>query len=522
VIRGSEIAAKIRALAARLPRRQSPPYELTSWIFLRVLGVIYLIAFISLGTQILGLVGGGGILPAADYLRVLSQYLGRSRFWMAPSLYWFFPNDAGLLFLCYGGAGLAVLLICDVAPALTLFLTWFFYLSLSAICRDFMMFQWDILLLETGFLAIFLSPLRFLPQGPRGPGPESTVVWLMRWLLFRLVFGSGVVKLMSGDLAWRHLTALTCHYQTQPLPTWVGWYAHQLPVLFQKASCFIVFIMELIVPFLFLAPRRFRQAGAALTVGFQILIMLTGNYCFFNLITIALCLLLLDDACRPVSYLRGFFGGGRSSGWRWPKGVVAPMAALILILSGVEWAGTFQIYAAWMKPSVGLAQALSPLRLVNGYGLFAVMTTTRPEIIVEGSDDGQTWLPYEFKYKPGDLSRKPAFVEPHQPRLDWQMWFAALGSYRQNIWFISFCSHLLRGSPDVLALLKKNPFPAAPPHYIRALVYDYCFNSIETRKATGHWWSRQLKGFYCPVLALRQETPASPPSGLRTVPQESP
>ena len=505
---------KEHRLAQILPHWETPKVELTSWVFLRALGLIYLMAFLSLGPQIVGLVGADGILPAVNYLGVLVRYVGAGRFWMAPSLFWLFPKDGGLLFLCYGGAALSVLVILDVAPAATLALCWLFYLSISAVARDFMMFQWDVLLLETGFLAIFLAPLRLKPMGPVGPGPEPTVVWLFRWLLFRVMFSSGVVKLASHDPTWRNLTALTYHYQTQPLPTRLAWYANLFPLGFQKFSCLAVFFLELAVPFLFLFPRRFRQMGAALTAGFQLLIMITGNYGFFNLLTLALCLMLLDDVSWPERLKKWRDAPppahhDPSRGLRWPQAAVAPFAGLILILSCVELGGTLRILRPWMAPAVGLAQIFSPLRLANGYGLFAVMTTDRPEIVVEGSNDGQTWQEYEFKYKPGDLSRAPGFVEPHMPRLDWQMWFAALGSYRENLWFLSFCSHLLRGTPSVLRLLAKNPFPDAPPHYLRAEVYVYCFNTFETRRATGCWWSRQPKGLYCPMFSLRPA--GSPP-----------
>jgi len=545
-----EIARKLRsyldAFVSILPRRREIPHEVTAWVFLRMLGVVYFFAFFSLGIQIVGLVGHRGILPAQDYLDMLVHYVGWARFWLAPGLCWFLGVSNGALwFLCFGGAGLSLLLICDVAPVLVLFLLWIFYLSLTAVCRDFMMFQWDMLLLETGFLAIFLAPLRLVPQRPIGPGPEPTVVWLGRWLLFRLVFGSGVVKLVSGDETWRNLTALTYHYQTQPLPTWIGWYAHQLPLMFQKASTFSVLVLELIVPCLFLAPRRFRLVGGVLTIAFQILILITGNYCFFNLLTMALCILLLDDTMWPAAFTQrltapgcgidfsrwgrlfqgarvrqsvsGQSAGGEGSkerparGLRWPKPVISVVAALTILVSGVEFFGLFNYTAPWMTPVGELTTLLGPFRIINSYGLFAIMTTERPEIIVEGSNDEKTWLPYEFKYKPGDPARRPAFVEPFQPRLDWQMWFAALTSYRQNPWFTNFCARLLKGSPDVLGLLAVNPFPDAPPRHIRALVYDYCFNDRATREATGNWWSRQFKGYYCPVLSIHaREDPASP------------
>jgi hypothetical protein len=271
------------------------------WVFLRSLGVIYLIAFVSLWAQIMGLIGRNGILPAESAMAAMrrgadAQHFGLERYHLVPTLCWFKATDGFLKFQCAAGTALAVLLIVGIAPAPCLFLLWLIYLSLATVCQDFLGFQWDILLLETGFLAIFLAPLQLWPGLSRAAPPSRLVLWLLRWLLFKLMFESGCVKLLSGDPAWRSLTALRFHYETQPLPTWIGWYAHQLPAWAQAASAVVMFGIELFVPFLIFAPRRLRQWACLTLVFFQMLIFLTGNYCFFNLLTIALCLLLLDDA----------------------------------------------------------------------------------------------------------------------------------------------------------------------------------------------------------------------------------
>jgi len=319
------------------------------------------------------------------------------------------------------------------------------------------------------------------------------------------MFGSGVVKLASGDPTWRNLTALTHHYETQPLPTWIGWYVHQLPTWFQKFSCAAMFVGELAVPFLIFAPRRLRLIGCGILVAFQFLIEVTGNYCFFNLITLALCVLLLDDAVWPGRLREKV----RSSGDRvrhWPRWAVGPVAVVFLLVTTTQLVGLFRLRVPWPEPIVLVREALEPFRSINRYGLFAVMTTSRPEIIVEGSNDGKTWLAYEFKYKPGDLKRRPGFVAPHQPRLDWQMWFAALGNCQENPWFINFSVRLLQGSPEILSLLAKNPFPDAPPRYIRAVMYDYRFTDLKTRRTTGTWWRRERKDLYCPIFSLKEES----------------
>ncbi|MBI4057557.1 MAG: lipase maturation factor family protein [Elusimicrobia bacterium] len=499
--------------------RGTSQYFLTRWFFLRALGLIYLCAFISLWAQVDGLIGHNGILPAQDFLKAAHTQFGAQAYHAWPTLCWLNSSDAFLHVLCGGGAFLSLLLVAGVAPGPILFLLWAFYLSLTAVGREFLSFQWDILLLETGFLAMFFAPW---PRPPGYPGgrpwrlwpkfshespPSLVVLWLMRWLLFRLMFQSGSVKLLSGDVSWRNWTALTYHYETQPLPTWIGYYAHQLPVWFHRFSVGVMFGIELVVPFLIFFPRRVRLVACALLAFFQILIGLTGNYCFFNLLTLALCLLLLDDA-----FLRGAIPKNRAALFSFPEPcrppswralLVVPLAAVVLWLSALQMYGRF----SGKLPSVGMSlyRNLSPFYLTNGYGLFMVMTTTRPEIIVEGSTDGKVWIEYSFKWKPGDPGRRPKFVEPHQPRLDWQMWFAALGSYQNNPWFMNFLAQILLGSPEVLSLLETNPFPHSPPRYLRALLYEYHFTPLAEKHASGHWWKRELKGLYCPIASLKSD-----------------
>jgi hypothetical protein len=310
----------------------------------------------------------------------------------------------------------------------------------------------------------------------------------------------------------------------------LGYYAFQLPAWFQKMSAAAMFAVELGMPFLIFAPRRVRLLPCAAFLALQGVIFLTGNYCFFNLLTIGLCLLLLDDASlRRLLTLLPFSrkwlpepnssvhlqpgqsdpadGPSRGNAWRWPGLAAVPLAGVVLLTSLVQFVGLFRWSVSWPTPVAVVYDWVSPFRSFNSYGLFAVMTTSRPEIIVQGSNDGATWRDYGFKYKPGDVNRRPAFVEPHQPRLDWQMWFAALGDYRQNPWFINFCVRLLEGSPAVLALLDHNPFPDRPPRYIRATVYDYHFAPRSVHEKTGAWWQREEKGEYLPAISLRRSGP---------------
>ena len=408
-------------------------------------------------------------------------------------LFWLDQSDFAIQAACWAGAALSLLLIFDILPRLSLLFLYVLYLSLFYAGQEFMGFQWDLLLLEAGFLALLLS------MATR-PG-----IWLLRWLLFRFMFLSGVVKLLSGDPTWANLSALSYYFQTEPLPTPLAWYAHHLPHGVLTALALATLVVEIGLPFLIFFPRRLRFVAASGFLLLQVVILLTGNYAFFNLLTMALCLVLFDDAAiRKVlpdrvtlfaqHHVRGMKPGIVASA------TVGALALLIVFTSLVQLqailAGRISAVGTWVSAEI------APLRIVNTYGLFAVMTTTRPEIIVEGSDDGVHWSEYGFKYKPGDVMRRPRWNFPHQPRLDWQMWFAALGTASDNLWFSQFLQRLLENSPQVTALLEINPFLRRPPRYVRALLYDYRYSSPDEKKATGAWWVRQPEGIYYPPLAL--------------------
>ncbi len=498
-------------------------YRLAGWLFLRLLGAVYLVAFVSLWVQVDGLLGSRGILPAARYLATATRVLGPERYRLLPTLFWLGAGDGALHAACAAGVVLALLLIAGVVEAPALAGLWLLYLSLVTVGRDFLAFQWDALLLETGALAVFLprpSWRAWRTPRARARPPRPLALLLLWWLLFRLMFSSGAVKLASGDPAWRSLDALKYHYQTQPLPTWIGWFAHQLPGAFQLASVVVMFAVELLVPWLVLGTRRARRIAFAPLVALQILIAATGNYGFFNLLTVGLCLLLLDDRAwgrlgRPGRWLAGRLASpdgepgeapaDRRARRPWGRWLAVPFAACVFLVSLVEVTGATGLPSPWPAPLYSLRRAIAPLRVVNGYGLFAVMTTERPEIVVEGSDDGATWRAYRFRWKPGPLDRRPRFCEPHMPRLDWQMWFAALGGNpARDPWFVAFLSRLAQGSPPVLDLLAANPFPNGPPRYLRARLYDYRFTDLATLRHTGRWWRREELGAYLSEVSAEQ------------------
>jgi hypothetical protein len=509
-----------------------PGYRLTRSLLLRGLGVAYLAAFLSLAVQLDGLIGSRGILPAAEYLQRARAVLGAgpAAYWRLPTLLWLDASDQALHALCWGGAALAALLIAGILPGLCLALLWLSYLSLTVAGQVFLQYQWDSLQLESGLLALLLTPWG-LRLDRAEDSPWAFSIWLFRWLVFRLMFLSGVVKLTSGDPVWRAWTALEYHYQTQPLPAWTSWYVHLLPPRFHQLSVGLMFAVELVTPFFIVGPRRLRRIGFASLVLLQVLIAATGNYGFFNLLSMILCLSLLDDRdlqecgalARGVrSALVRIAMGSRGSAprpgpgesevgpskvhasrpWSWSRRVaVGTVGGVLVAVTAGQTAEivmpTVMVPVLVQTPIQVFSEWLAPLRSTNPYGLFRTMTTARPEITVEGSDDGLTWKPYRFRWKPDELDRAPRFAMPHLPRLDWQMWFAALaGDCRAEPWFLRFESRLLAGAPEVLALLRENPFPERPPRSIRARLALYTF----TRWGSKAWWRRQELGLFCPPL----------------------
>jgi uncharacterized membrane protein YphA (DoxX/SURF4 family) len=476
-----------------------PEHRLVRWLFLRLTGGIFLIAFTSLGRQVLGLYGSRGISPMRE--RMGSERLremGPERFRLIPSVFWLGASNEALVRGIRAGQLLSLALMFNVAPKLSALMLWGLYLSYVSAGREFLSFQWDALLLEMAPLATLTAPWGLRP----GLGREAASKWevaLFRMLVFRLYLGSGVSKLQSGDRTWRELTACNHYYETAPLPTQGGWYAHQLPPSVQKFSTAATLVLETAVPFLVFAPRKPRQLAFALFSALQGAIIATGNYGFFNVQSLVLGLWLLDDealarvlplhAERPARLLP-----------LWRAALTGLTAVPILALGASEMLGRFEL-ARW-RPDLleRLTDQVRPLRVVNSYGLFSVMTVRRPEITIEGSEDGEHWREYVFRYKVSRMDRAPRQVAPHQPRLDWQMWFAALGS--PPGWFLSLLVRLMEGSPEVLALFAENPFPEHPPRYVRAVLYDYRMTDLATRRSTGAWWTRERIGLYVPPLML--------------------
>ncbi|HEY4989117.1 MAG TPA: lipase maturation factor family protein [Opitutaceae bacterium] len=490
--------------------RTPPSFANGTRLFVCVLAAVYAAAYASIWVQADGLIGSSGILPAGQFLRLAREQLGRSAWYELPTLCWIFGTGHFIGILCGLGVCVSVVLFLGFAQAPCLALLWAGYLSLVCVGQIFFDFQWDGLLLETTLLAIFVVPWT-LARAREPFDPPRLGRYLVWWLLFRLMFLSGVVKLTSGDRTWSHLRALGFHYQTQPLPTPLAWFAHQLPAWFQVGSCAVMFGVELGAPFCILAPRRIRHGAALAMIALQVAIAMTGNYAFFNLLTIALCLTCLDDnwwrdrhwgVVVPAENPQEFHAipaRVRATATRW-------FAAFAVGVTFFETVAAVSPGAAASPIVRTVAEAVGPSRSFNDYGLFAVMTVERPELIFEGSDDGRDWREYTLPYKPGTLARRPTWVAPHQPRLDWQLWFAALGSPDDNPWVGRVCELLLRGDPALLGLFSHNPFPAHPPLYMRVVRYRYEFTSEAERSRTGNWWRRTPIDFYMPAMSLSSQT----------------
>jgi len=468
--------------------------RLTGWLFLRLLALIYLAAFLSLSGQLAGLVGPDGILPFDEYLSQAAQQLGQPAAWFqVPSLFW--CTGAGELPLqgaALLGSALALVLLFARWERVVLIALFILYLSLYQAGQIFTNFQWDTLLLESGFLAIFLPG-----------GANRLLIFLFEWLLFRLRFMSGLFKLLSGDPSWSGFTALNHYFEAQPLPHVGAWYAQQLPDWLLQSGVGLTFFSELIVPFFIFLPRPFRLAAAAITLLMQLLIIATSNHNFFNLLTIALCLFLLDDRIlaplTPAALKQRILPGKSVS----PRKAIPLFLAALLILpaSLIGFSGRLLGPSA-LGSSFVLYEAVSPFGLGHLYHVFPTMQRERQELIVQGSMDGLSWETYTFKYKPGDPGLRPCFIIPHQPRLDWMLWFAPTQQPIHLYWFGRFMQRLHEGSPTVTRLLSLDPFAGHPPRYLRVLVYRYRFSRFEERNNSGDWWQRELLGEF-PNLAPR-------------------
>jgi lipase maturation factor 1 len=483
------------------------------WLFLRALGGIYFSAFFSLVFQIRGLIGPQGILPANEYLQAVAHTLGHSRgLWFAPTVLWISSGPHTLIALCWVGMIASLLLTLNVWPRGMLTICFVCFLSFVSAAQDFSGYQSDGMLLEAGFISLFFAPPGFRPGFGRASPPSRASLFLLQWEWFRIYFESGVAKIAGGDPEWRHLTAMDEYYQNGPLPTWIGWYVQHLPHWFHAATAFATLSLELGLVWMLFMPRRWRILCFLIVTPWELGVILTANYTFLNYLVLALGVLLLDDRFLlrffPERWKKSFVEGAtptqsevQTSRSLRHSFKIAKLALGAVILSWVFYATAAELI--WFSP-ISLPTtpivALEPFRIANRYGLFGIMTRGRYEIEFQGSDDGKTWVPYPFRYKPQDVHKPPRIYAPYQPRFDWNLWFASLGSWRDYPIVLRTEVRLLSNDADVLNVFAGNPFPQAAPHLVRAVMWQYWFTTIAEKRREGLWWRRQFLGLYAPTL----------------------
>jgi hypothetical protein len=491
-------------------------YLIGRWIFLRALGLIYFSAFFALLFQIKGLIGTDGILPAVSYLAGLHA-AGAARFWYAPTLLWISASNHALMALVWIGLVASILVTLNLIPRPALILCFVCFLSFIAVAQDFGQYQSDGMLLEAGFLSLFVAPWGLRPGLGRNWLPSRAAYFLLLWEWFRIYFESGIVKLTSGDPTWRNFTALYEYYQNGPLPTWIGWYLQHLPNWFHQATAGLTLAMELVLVFMAFVPRRgWRVATFAIVTVWQIGVIATANYAFLNYLVLVLAFLLLDDetyarffpfVTRLVQPQNPSLRYGMTQGENGAK-LRQHLAALRTAITAVCLTTVAYVTTAELIQEVWPAAplfatpivALEPFRIANAYGLFATMTPHRYEIEFQGSNDGQTWTPYPFRYKPQDPHERPGIYAPYQPRFDWNLWFASLGPWQEAPIVPLTEQRLLEGDRDVLSLFAGDPFRNQPPKMVRAVLYQYWFSTPEEKRTQHVWWTRQWLGTYAPTL----------------------
>jgi hypothetical protein len=471
-------------------------------VILRLLGLVYLVAFLVAVNQIVPLIGAHGLLPVGAFFERVRTTLGSEAagFARLPSLFWFAHSDAALLAAAWIGAAISAVVLAGYANALMLAVLWLLYLSFVHAGQDWYGYGWEIQLCETGFLAIFLCPLLDARPFPKRP-PPVPVIWLFRWLIFRIMLGAGLIKL-RGDESWRKLTALFYHFETQPLPGPLSRWFHFLPRVVLKAGVVFNHVAELIAPWAVFAPRFWRHLGGAIIVALQVVLIFSGNLSFLNWLTLVPALACFDDGLWAKILPRAL--GRRAK-------AAAAGAEPSRAMTWTTWAVTAVVAALSIQPVVNLLSSrqimngsFDRLELVNTYGAFGTVGQERLNVVFEGTeaatpDEHAGWKPYLYKGLPVRLDHRPPQIAPYQLRLDWQMWFAAMSDYRRYPWTVHLVWKLLHNDAGAVSLFASNPFPDKPPRYVRAVVYRYKF--APAGNAAGNWWTREPLGLWLPPLS---------------------
>jgi hypothetical protein len=479
-----------------------PTYWLTRLIILRLLGVVYAIGFLVAAQQIVPLIGSDGLLPIGLFLDRLQQVLGSSfaGFLRLPSVFWLIHSDIALLTTAWAGFALSCVVAAGYANALLLTVLWGLYMSFVHLGQDWYGYGWEVQLLETGFLAIFLCPLLDARPFPRRE-PPLPILWLFRWLIFRMMLGAGLIKL-RGDPAWRDFTALYYHFETQPLPNPLSRRLHFLPKAALRVGVGLNHLAELVAPWLVFWPRLARHTGGALIILFQMVLILSGNLSFLNWLTIIPALACFDDGLWSKILPRALVRRAeRAEASAVPS---RPMRLTAWVVTCLVMALSIQPVANMLSPQQIMNTSFDPLDLVNTYGAFGTVGRERFNVIFEGTnadapDESADWKAYPYKGLPVELNTMPPQIAPYQLRLDWQMWFASMSTPDEYPWTLHLVWKLLHNDPTTLSLFGNNPFPERPPRFVRAVLYQYQF--AEPGNHDGRWWNRKQLGLWLPPLA---------------------
>jgi lipase maturation factor 1 len=472
------------------------------WIFLRALGLIFFSAFYSFAFQIHGLIGSHGVLPASEFLqRATAALSAPTRLWYVPTLFWIGSGDRMLTVVVATGMLSSLLLVANVAPRVMAALSTMLFLSTISVLQDFSSYQSDGMLLEAGLISIFFAPRGVRPGLGTTDAPSRISLFLLRWEWFRIYFESGIAKLASGDPHWRNLTAMDEYYQNGPLPAWPGWYVEQLPHWYHAGTAALTLVIELVIVWALFMPRRLRLACAAAVTVLQLGIIATANYAFLNYLVLVLGILLLDDRVPGIARVVARAPAPPESTPPTTPAARASAWASVIVL-GLVFYSTIVVFLFPSVPLLSLpARVLAPFRVANPYGLFATMTENRYEIEFQGSrDGGATWTAYPFRYKPQDPNERPGIYAPYQPRFEWNLWFASLEPWQASPWVVETQQRLIEGSPEVLALFRRDPFGGKPPNQVRTVLWQYWFTDWTTKRATGAWWRRKELGPFSGVL----------------------
>ncbi|MET9417826.1 lipase maturation factor family protein [Streptomyces klenkii] len=468
-----------------------PGYWLSRLVVQRGLAGLYLVAFLAAALQFRALIGERGMLPVPRFVRHVP-------FARAPGVFQLHYSDRFFAAWAWSGAALAAAVAAGAADAVPLWAAmamwaalWAMYLSIVNVGQTWYGFGWESLLLEAGFLAVFLGNAR--------TDPPVLVLWLMRWLVFRVEFGAGLIK-MRGDPCWRDLTCLYYHHETQPMPGPLSWFFHRLPRPLHRVETGANHVAQLVVPLALFTPQPFASLAAAVIICTQLWLVASGNFAWLNWLTIVMAFAAVDgDGAADVLGLARHAPVSPPPGWY--EGLVIAATALVAVLS---WWPVRNMLSRQQRMNM----SFNAFHLVNTYGAFGSINRRRYEVVVEGTDEERVgpdtvWQEYGFKGKPGDLRRLSRQYAPYHLRLDWMMWFAGISPAYAEPWFGPFVERLLTGDPDTLRLLRHNPFPGAPPTHVRARLYLYRFTTWRERRETGAWWHRTLRGEFLPPVALR-------------------